>query len=109
MVTKKEPRLRDSRTGHGRCCGVIPYARMRILPESILPWEIAISHDTKKIGATGFEPATSRPPAERATKLRHTPIVKIKRQTRRRSTHADHINTVSGKNQGRIHSCSLMM
>ena len=25
------------------------------------------------IGATGFEPATSRPPAERATKLRHTP------------------------------------
>ncbi len=27
-----------------------------------------------KIGATGFEPATSRPPAERATKLRHTPI-----------------------------------
>ena len=26
-----------------------------------------------KIGATGFEPATSRPPAERATKLRHTP------------------------------------
>ena len=28
-----------------------------------------------KIGATGFEPATSRPPAERATKLRHTPEV----------------------------------
>ena len=27
----------------------------------------------QKIGATGFEPATSRPPAERATKLRHTP------------------------------------
>ena len=27
----------------------------------------------EKIGATGFEPATSRPPAERATKLRHTP------------------------------------
>ena len=26
-----------------------------------------------QIGATGFEPATSRPPAERATKLRHTP------------------------------------
>ena len=26
------------------------------------------------IGATGFEPATSRPPAERATKLRHTPF-----------------------------------
>ena len=26
-----------------------------------------------KIGATGFEPATSRPPAVRATKLRHTP------------------------------------
>ena len=26
-----------------------------------------------EIGATGFEPATSRPPAERATKLRHTP------------------------------------
>ena len=25
------------------------------------------------LGATGFEPATSRPPAERATKLRHTP------------------------------------
>ena len=25
------------------------------------------------IGATGFEPATSRPPAVRATKLRHTP------------------------------------
>ena len=29
----------------------------------------------KKIGATGFEPATSRPPAERATKLRHTPKI----------------------------------
>ncbi len=29
----------------------------------------------QKIGATGFEPATSRPPAERATKLRHTPII----------------------------------
>ena len=29
---------------------------------------------SKSIGATGFEPATSRPPAERATKLRHTPI-----------------------------------
>ncbi len=28
----------------------------------------------KQIGVTGFEPATSRPPAERATKLRHTPI-----------------------------------
>ena len=28
-----------------------------------------------KIGATGFEPATSRPPAERATKLRHTPKI----------------------------------
>ena len=26
-----------------------------------------------QIGATGFEPATSRPPAVRATKLRHTP------------------------------------
>ena len=26
-----------------------------------------------KIGASGFEPATSRPPAVRATKLRHTP------------------------------------
>ena len=25
------------------------------------------------LGVTGFEPATSRPPAERATKLRHTP------------------------------------
>ena len=31
----------------------------------------AISH--LLIGVTGFEPATSRPPAERATKLRHTP------------------------------------
>ena len=28
------------------------------------------------VGVTGFEPATSRPPAERATKLRHTPIEK---------------------------------
>ena len=27
------------------------------------------------IGVTGFEPATSRPPAERATKLRHTPFL----------------------------------
>ena len=26
------------------------------------------------VGATGFEPATSRPPAVRATKLRHTPM-----------------------------------
>ena len=30
---------------------------------------------SSKIGATGFEPATSRPPAERATKLRHTPKI----------------------------------
>ena len=30
-----------------------------------------------RIGATGFEPATSRPPAERATKLRHTPGTEI--------------------------------
>lgn len=27
----------------------------------------------KKIGVTGLEPATSRPPAERSTKLSHTP------------------------------------
>lgn len=27
-----------------------------------------------QVGVTGFEPATSRPPAERATKLRHTPF-----------------------------------
>ena len=27
----------------------------------------------RKVGATRFELATSRPPAERATKLRHTP------------------------------------
>ena len=32
---------------------------------------------TVKIGVTRFELATSRPPAERATKLRHTPIVDI--------------------------------
>ena len=31
----------------------------------------------RKIGATGFEPATSRPPAVRATKLRHTPVMNI--------------------------------
>ena len=31
----------------------------------------------QKIGVTGFEPATSRPPAERATKLRHTPEQKL--------------------------------
>ena len=29
------------------------------------------------VGATGFEPATSRPPAVRATKLRHTPVIFI--------------------------------
>ncbi len=33
------------------------------------------SKNMLKIGATGFEPATSRPPAERATKLRHTPKI----------------------------------
>ena len=32
---------------------------------------------SSEIGATGFEPATSRPPAERATKLRHTPVLII--------------------------------
>ena len=31
----------------------------------------------RRIGVTGFEPATSRPPAERATKLRHTPGTEI--------------------------------
>lgn len=37
-----------------------------------------------KIGATGFEPATSRPPAVRATKLRHTPQQKSLYQTFRK-------------------------
>ena len=37
------------------------------------PNTVSETHLSKKIGATGFEPATSRPPAERATKLRHTP------------------------------------
>ena len=27
------------------------------------------------VGATGFEPATSSPPAKRATKLRHAPTI----------------------------------
>lgn len=44
-----------------------------------------MQHELKKaceyrlhtIGATGFEPATSRPPAARATKLRHTPVFGI--------------------------------
>ena len=40
---------------------------------AFFPSVIKNSKNTLKIGATGFEPATSRPPAERATKLRHTP------------------------------------
>ena len=31
----------------------------------------------KLVGVTGFEPATSRPPAVRASQLRHTPIFTI--------------------------------
>lgn len=34
-------------------------------------WTVTKRH--KKIGVTGLEPATSRPPAERSTKLSHTP------------------------------------
>ena len=34
-----------------------------------------VSFSSIKLGATGFEPATSRPPAVRATKLRHTPVI----------------------------------
>ena len=41
---------------------------------AFFPSVIKNSKNTLKIGATGFEPATSRPPAERATKLRHTPM-----------------------------------
>ena len=41
---------------------------------AFFPSVIKNSKNTLKIGATGFEPATSRPPAERATKLRHTPF-----------------------------------
>ena len=42
---------------------------------AFFPSVIKISTNMLKIGATGFEPATSRPPAERATKLRHTPKI----------------------------------
>ena len=42
---------------------------------AFFPSVIKNSKNTLKIGATGFEPATSRPPAERATKLRHTPKI----------------------------------
>lgn len=38
-----------------------------------LGMELAFKNRVILIGATGFEPATSRPPAVRATKLRHTP------------------------------------
>ena len=41
---------------------------------AFFPSVIKNSKNTLKIGATGFEPASSRPPAERATKLRHTPF-----------------------------------
>ena len=34
---------------------------------------LSIQQPVSKIGVTRFELATSRPPAERATKLRHTP------------------------------------
>lgn len=44
---------------------------------AFFPSVIKNSKNTLKIGATGFEPATSRPPAERATKLRHTPGTEI--------------------------------
>ena len=42
---------------------------------AFFPSVIKNSKNTLKIGATGFEPATSRPPAVRATKLRHTPKI----------------------------------
>ena len=53
--------------------------KARILRERLIPvsqrLKIGINrHPLFKVGATGFEPATSRPPAERATKLRHTPF-----------------------------------
>ena len=42
---------------------------------AFFPSVIKIFKNMLEIGATGFEPATSRPPAERATKLRHTPKI----------------------------------
>ena len=44
---------------------------------AFFPSVIKIFKNMLEIGATGFEPATSRPPAERATKLRHTPGTEI--------------------------------
>ena len=34
-----------------------------------------MSVDTLKVGTTGFEPATTRPPAVHATGLHHVPII----------------------------------
>src|SRR3954453_8805483 len=50
---------------------------MTIIETSSLVVEIATvprgARSAKEVGATGFEPATARPPAECATRLRHAP------------------------------------
>ena len=53
----------------------IKYQQNLFLNARKKPLPLIISDKSFIVGVTGFEPATSRPPAERATKLRHTPIL----------------------------------
>ena len=53
----------------------IKYQQNLFLNARKKPLPLIISDKSFIVGVTGFEPATSRPPAERATKLRHTPEV----------------------------------
>ena len=52
----------------------IKYQQNLFLNARKKPLPLIISDKSFIVGVTGFEPATSRPPAERATKLRHTPL-----------------------------------
>ena len=52
----------------------IKYQQNLFLNAQKKPLPLIISDKSFIVGVTGFEPATSRPPAERATKLRHTPL-----------------------------------
>ena len=54
----------------GRLIPLGPREPKRLAPERRKPWRLA---GLSLIGETGFEPATARPPAGCATRLRHSP------------------------------------
>jgi hypothetical protein len=83
------PRIRTDRRRDRRALSAVPlrsqYPRTSPNPRETAPATLSIFAafrpysrqfaDLRKIGAAGFEPATSRPQIVRATKLRHAPML----------------------------------